>query len=940
MKILEVRDGFIKFEADSNVCLSSFIQVSGLAKNYVAQVLQIKRSGINSIGIAKILFLYDGALQPYDKTLPPDDAEIKDFTFNILNNSINASEPVIAGEMPGKNTSIIIDASSFNKKMLMSVDDKDENNIIIRNLTKQFNNLNNKVLIIDTLGIVKAKKAEAGVDFKLPLDTASLAFMYQDCLNDATADSKSLIIEIFRDLAEYSETVPFVPFGALKNIVDEMVDKSHVFKLLVLKNKLAKFERLGYFAKDRSEVEKVDRILNSKCAIIDLSKLDSAFQNRYLAFLYEKLKENSDTQVFLELSNAVSKKNLKTIMESPVSTTFVTHSRFKYLNDIKNFFDNFIISPSLTNNEIFKVYNNYLKAMPKGTYLITGEAVNYIPLVSSAKIINEVLPVYNKVSQEEIDEGNTKEEKNSESVEKTNAAVDNEQPVMEQKEVSGFEETEESASPNSEVADSTSEIAAAPEAQIMKAELEVAEEEMETEEPISDTEDAAVEPEIIDSDVVEEQGKAVEEVQEEQNRLSKEEIFANIEEKSDTAISEAAKDLTPPAGGMFDDDESEASMEEILEEEVSQSEEKPSQEEVTSVQEEDELNIEDLDNQEVSEQEASELEVLIADENDANLQDSQIEEIPLDDAFESNIEDEELQEIQDYIPEDNAIETVEEIDELGELITEDKSENDILEELSDDNTEEFNIEPEAAEEETEIDIPEGFDLDMNSDNESSELLEEVSDESLKEDNIIPLEEDNSELDEIVELDPNEATDDDIIIDMSDEEDSDSLPQDEDDLDTQIVKDVDKVFTTRKDDDISDSDLDFIDELNSDNDILEAADSDDADNVLEEISDSDDADGIIEELPPATQSKKSQDDNILETKNSSTPIVPVYDADIPQEDMVISDPIQQGDTVMHAKYGSGVVEKMIKYGNKTLFSINFDNIGRRLLDPTLTEIKKA
>ena len=69
-------------------------------------------------------------------------------------------------------------------------------------------------------------------------------------------------------------------------------------------------------------------------------------------------------------------------------------------------------------------------------------------------------------------------------------------------------------------------------------------------------------------------------------------------------------------------------------------------------------------------------------------------------------------------------------------------------------------------------------------------------------------------------------------------------------------------------------------------------------------------------------------------------VPVYDADIPQEDMVMSDPIQQGDTVIHAKYGSGVVEKMIKYGNKTLFSINFDNIGRRLLDPTLTEIKKA
>ena len=55
---------------------------------------------------------------------------------------------------------------------------------------------------------------------------------------------------------------------------------------------------------------------------------------------------------------------------------------------------------------------------------------------------------------------------------------------------------------------------------------------------------------------------------------------------------------------------------------------------------------------------------------------------------------------------------------------------------------------------------------------------------------------------------------------------------------------------------------------------------------------------------------------------------------------MSDPIEQGDTVVHAKYGTGIVEKMIKYGNKNLYSINFDNVGRRLLDPTLTELKKA
>ena len=184
-----------------------------------------------------------------------------------------------------------------------------------------------------------------------------------------------------------------------------------------------------------------------------------------------------------------------------------------------------------------------------------------------------------------------------------------------------------------------------------------------------------------------------------------------------------------------------------------------------------------------------------------------------------------------------------------------------------------------------------------------------------------------------------ASEDDIVIDMTDEG-ADNINIDED-TDQQIVEDVDKVYTTIKDTDeleeISDSDLDLIDELNSDGDELEEY----AGNI-DEASDSIVEDGILdqpqESIIPERQPKE-KDAEILEKREANTPIVPVYDADIPQEDMVVSDPIQQGDSVVHAKYGSGVVEKMIKYGTKTLFSINFENIGRRLLDPTLTEIKK-
>ncbi len=820
MKILEVRDGFVKFEADSSIYLSSFVRIEGMEKRYIAQVTQLKRSGENSIAYAKILFLYDGSLQPYDKTLPSKESEIKEFTFDILNNSINAKTPVIAGETLGKGVSIIIDASSFDKKMLASIDDKQENNIIARNLVKQFNNLDKNVLIIDTLGVIDAKKITAGVDFKLPLDTASLAFMYQDCLNDATADSKSMIIEIFKDLSDYSQTVPFVPFGALKSIVDDMVDKSHVFKLLVLKNKLAKFDKLGYFAANKQEVDKIDAILNSKCAIIDLSKLDTAFQNRYLAFLYEKLQQKPNTQVLLELSNVISKKNLKNILSSEnIPTTFITHSRFKYLNDIKNLFDNFIISPSFTNNEIFSIYSSFLKAMPKQTYLITGEAVNYIPLVSTLKVINEVIPSQPETVEEE------------------------EIPVSEPEEVQEelpIEEPEEE---------------------------EIVQEDDSELEEISEED----EPEII-----------------EEPQITNEEILANIEEKSEAVITEAAKDLTPPEN-MFGEEEEEEDIAEPAEESLQLEED---QEEQLTINAEYETILEEQEEQEPQEE---------------------YDEIPITESFDTVQEN--IEEIEDYIPETD--------------------END-FEELS--INEEFEQQEPLVEQEAEeeIEMPEGFDLDIDS-TQMLDAEEETEELTVNDDDVdvLPIAENNYELEDIVELNPDEADENDIVIDME-EDTEDELPEN---IDEQIVKDVDKVFTTRKDDDISDSDLDFIDELNNDDgNLLEEVSDSDA--VLEELSESDENDGILEEPQEQLELKDDSDDEILETRSASTPIVPVYDADIPQEDLVMSDPIQQGDTVTHAKYGSGVVEKMIKYGNKTLFSINFDNIGRRLLDPTLTEIKKS
>lgn len=82
----------------------------------------------------------------------------------------------------------------------------------------------------------------------------------------------------------------------------------------------------------------------------------------------------------------------------------------------------------------------------------------------------------------------------------------------------------------------------------------------------------------------------------------------------------------------------------------------------------------------------------------------------------------------------------------------------------------------------------------------------------------------------------------------------------------------------------------------------------------------------------------EDVNIGTTEINEEINVPIY----PAETTVKGDGqvFEQGDRVTHPKYGEGVVEKMIKYGNKTLCSINFANIGRRLLDPAISELAKV
>lgn len=90
----------------------------------------------------------------------------------------------------------------------------------------------------------------------------------------------------------------------------------------------------------------------------------------------------------------------------------------------------------------------------------------------------------------------------------------------------------------------------------------------------------------------------------------------------------------------------------------------------------------------------------------------------------------------------------------------------------------------------------------------------------------------------------------------------------------------------------------------------------------------------EEVLKELSSSRNDEDN--KAPSADIPVYSTSESEKTEEDQI---EFKEGDAVKHNKYGIGVIKKVIGYGNKKLCSIQFDNIGRRLLDPNLTILEK-
>ena len=772
MNIIEIKNNLVKLSYNEDITLSSFIKISDICNSYIAQILHLEASRIGKIAIARIIFNYKCGIQAYDGSIPSIQSEVELLDDDFFLNSLDKSEPLVMGKLAQKDSEVVVSSRLLMDKPIICAEKSYQYSLLLENIIKQNEENSRKTVVIDVVGDIKGNKLVATEDFKLPLDKNSIDYIFDRGFDDLTPENKAFIQDIFSELNDYIKTVEYIPFKDFNAVIEYEFKRTQQLQLIILKNRLTQFEKLGIFAQNQDEFKVlIDRLKSDNTLIIDVSKLSDSLQREYINYVYACMNSiNANFYAFVSLNNNNSNaETLHTVLGSKnVFPLIACPYSYKHLAELKQCSKNMFMFTPIKQQADFGAYNIYLNKLAEDEYILYGKSTKFTPLIVKLEEVTD----FPKVTKE---------------------------PLIEEV-IPSFDG------------------------------LDINETENKTEQEIPVLEEQPVEQ------------PSTQEV--EDNNLS----FASL-------IENQTNELATPDDENIEVPQEDVEEVETVENDEIEEDETDNKEEVETIEDVEEAPPEPVDTTPEFDYEA-ELKAQLAD---------------------INISDDDIADVVAQTKGTEIIKGVNDnIDDIAQPETEEKpslNPSDLFK--ANDDTSVDSDEPEEDSDLTDedLDMIEALGVDVESD-ESTQSEPQVN---ISEQSAIPQEIEEKEEEEIEEVEKKTSITDEIL---------------QEEAERKAQKESQKV------------------------------------DPVEEMIEKPEA------LPEHKEKAKA-----LETKEGHTPIVPVYSAEIPDEDIVESDIVNQGDKVEHSEFGRGIVEKIINYGDRTLCSVNFEQVGRRLLDPKISELKK-
>lgn len=772
MNIIEIKNNLVKLSYNEDITLSSFIKISDICNSYIAQILHLEASRIGKIAIARIIFNYKCGIQAYDGSIPSIQSEVELLDDDFFLNSLDKSEPLVMGKLAQKDSEVVVSSRLLMDKPIICAEKSYQYSLLLENIIKQNEENSRKTVVIDVVGDIKGNKLVATEDFKLPLDKNSIDYIFDRGFDDLTPENKAFIQDIFSELNDYIKTVEYIPFKDFNAVIEYEFKRTQQLQLIILKNRLTQFEKLGIFAQNQDEFKILtDRLKSDDTLIIDVSKLSDSLQREYINYVYACMNSiNANFYAFVSLNNNNSNaETLHTVLGSKnVFPLIACPYSYKHLAELKQCSKNMFMFTPIKQQADFGAYNIYLNKLAEDEYILYGKSTKFTPLIVKLEEVTD----FPKVTKE---------------------------PLIEEV-IPSFDG------------------------------LDINETENKTEQEIPVLEEQPVEQ------------PSTQEV--EDNNLS----FASLIEDQTNELA------TPDEENIEVPQEDVEEVETVENDEIEEEEETDNKEEVEAIEDVEEAPSEPEDTTPEFDYEA-ELKAQLAD---------------------INISDDD---IADVVAQTKGTEII-------------KGVNDNIDDIAQPETEEKpSLNPSdlfKANDDTSVDSDEPEE-DSDLTDEDLDMIEALG----------------------VDVESDEATQSEPQVNISEQS---AIPQEIEEKEEEIEEGEKKTSIT--------------DEI-----LQEEAER----KAQEEAQKVDPVEEMIEKPEALPEHKEKA--KALETKEGHTPIVPVYSAEIPDEDIVESDVVNQGDKVEHSEFGRGIVEKIINYGDRTLCSVNFEQVGRRLLDPKISELKK-
>lgn len=390
MKLLEIKNNLIKvsYRPEEPVALGKFMAVTDAGHSYVAQIVNLKADLLSNYAVAKLQFTLtnDGVIDNYDGSIPSLKSGISIINNKEILSLLPVERPIIIGKLAQQEEILQLDQTLLEKNLTVCVEKFDNINLIVNNFVSQLEQINEKAVVIDIDHTFNDfEPIRFNRDFKLPLNSRMLDYIFENELDDIDSSNKTSIQNILYEVQEYLKTVEFIPFNTFINVVSQQYQSTQMPELALLKNKLLHLQENNIFAQTQDDVDALKKaILAHAITYIDIASADDKLQNELIGYIHNVMSLiNGYSYLFVKLSNQVgNKKILKQILNNDyVFTNILCNHNYKYLSELKNKAENLILFAPQTVQHDFASYNTFLNKLNVNEFIVYGTLTQNIPFI-------------------------------------------------------------------------------------------------------------------------------------------------------------------------------------------------------------------------------------------------------------------------------------------------------------------------------------------------------------------------------------------------------------------------------------------------------------------------------------------------------------------------------------------------------------------------------